>query len=74
MNGKTTWVISMNNIIKEAFISADISEIFAGYRAYLTVSSKDGTLISEEVIPCRTKNDAEEIIEKFLTEDYNGKA
>lgn len=61
----------MSSFIREAYISADISELWAGYNAYLTISYKDGTLLSERVIPCRTKDDAEEIVEKFLNGEYD---
>jgi hypothetical protein len=52
---------------KEAYISADITELWAGYLAHLTTVWKDGK-VDEKTIPCRTKEDAEEIIEKFLKE------
>jgi len=62
----------MSNYNREAYVSADISELWAGYNVYLTTSYKDGTIIQEKSIPCRTKEDAEEIAEKFLNGEYNG--
>ena len=50
---------------REAYISADISELWAGYNAYLITEWKDGR-VEERQVPCRTKEDAEEIIERFL--------
>ena len=60
----------MSNYNREAYVSADISELWAGYNVYLTTSYKDGTIIQEKSIPCRTKEDAEEIAEKFLNGEY----
>jgi hypothetical protein len=55
---------------REGFISADISEMWAGYYAHLVTEWKDGKS-EERSIPCRTKEEAEEIVEKFLTGEYN---
>ena len=57
----------MSSFIREGFVSADVSELWAGYNAYLTLSYKDGTVLSERMIPCRTKEGAEEILDKFLS-------
>ena len=59
---------------REGFISADISEMWAGYYAHLTTTYKDGTILDERSIPCRTKEDAEEIAEKFLNGEYNAES
>lgn len=65
----------MNDFKREGYISADISETFAGYHAWLTLTNDDGTVVySECKIPCRTKDDAEEIVEKFLKGEYNGES
>lgn len=61
----------MASIIREGFISAELSETFAGYWAYLTTTYKDGTVLSEDRVPCRTKEDAEEIVELFISGAYN---
>lgn len=47
---------------KKAYISADISEEWAGYLAILI----DGD--EEREIPCRTREDAQEYVDKFLLE------
>lgn len=64
----------MSNYNREAYISPDISEMWAGYYAHLTTTYKDGTIIQEKSIPCRTKEDAEEIAEKFLNGEYNAES
>lgn len=61
----------MASFIREGFVSAELSETFAGYWAYLTVIDKDGTVVSEDSVPCRTKDDAEEIVELFISGEYN---
>jgi len=50
---------------REGYISADISEMWSGYWAHLITIWKDGKE-EEKSVPCRTKEDAEEIVEKFL--------
>ena len=64
----------MSSCNREAYISADISELWAGYYVYLTTNHEDGTIIEEKSIPCRTKEDAEEIAEKFLNGEYNAES
>jgi folate-dependent phosphoribosylglycinamide formyltransferase PurN len=64
----------MSNYNREAYVSADISELWAGYNVHLTTTYKDGTIIQEKSIPCRTKEDAEEIAEKFLNGEYNAES
>ena len=64
----------MSNYNREAYVSADISELWAGYNVYLTTTYKDGTILDERSIPCRTKEDAEEIAEKFLNGEYNAES
>jgi hypothetical protein len=44
--------------------------MWAGYYAHLVTEWKDGKS-EERSIPCRTKEEAEEIVEKFLTGEYN---
>lgn len=61
----------MASFIREGFVSAELSETFAGYYAHLTTSYKDGTVVSEDSVPCRTKDDAEEIVDKFISGEYN---
>lgn len=61
----------MASFIREGFVSADISETFAGYYAHVTTSYKDGTVVSEDRVPCRTKDDAEEIVELFISGAYD---
>ena len=61
----------MKSFKKEAYISAEISEIFAGYYAWLTLTNEDGSIVyRESQVPCRTKEDAEEIVYKFLNGEY----
>lgn len=55
---------------REGFVSADASEMWAGYYAHLITEWKDGTS-EQRSIPCRTKQEAEEIVEKFLTGQYS---
>jgi len=64
----------MSNYNREAYVSADISKLWAGYNVYLTTTYEDGTIIQEKSIPCRTKEDAEEIAEKFLNGEYNAES
>ena len=61
----------MASYIREGHVSADVSETFAGYYAHLTLSYKDGTIVSEQSVPCRTKDDAEEIVDKFISGEYD---
>ena len=61
----------MASYVREGFVSAELSETFAGYWAYLTVTDKDGTVVSEDSVPCRTKDDAEEIVDKFISGEYD---
>ena len=61
----------MASYIREGYVSADVSETFAGYYAHLTVTDKDGTVVSEDRVPCRTKDDAEEIVDKFISGEYD---
>lgn len=61
----------MASFIREGFVSAELSETFAGYWAYLTTTHKDGTVLSEDRVPCRTKEDAEEIVELFISGEYD---
>jgi hypothetical protein len=57
----------MKSFKREAYLSAEINELFAGYVAFLVLTNEDGSIIyKEETVPCPTKHDAEEIIEKFL--------
>jgi hypothetical protein len=46
--------------VKEAHISADVSELWAGYWAHLIDER------GEKSVPCRTKEDAQEIVDKFF--------
>ena len=57
--------------MREGYVSAELSETFAGYWAYLTTMTEDGTVLREDSVPCRTKDDAEEIINKFINGEYN---
>jgi hypothetical protein len=45
---------------KQAYITADISELWAGYYAHLIDDN------GEKSVPCRTKEDAQEIVDKFF--------
>ena len=55
----------------DLYISADISENFGGYYVFLTLTNEDGSIVYRETkVPCRTKEDAEEIIHKFLNGEY----
>ena len=51
--------------MKEAHISADVSELWAGYWAHLIDER------GEKSVPCRTKEDAEEIVELFISGEYD---
>ena len=55
---------------REGYVSADISEVWAGYWAHLVTVWKNGKE-EEKTIPCRTKEDAEEIVERFILGEYN---
>ena len=61
----------MASFIREGYVSADVSETFAGYYAHLTVTGKDGTVVSEDSVHCRTRDDAEEIVELFISGEYD---
>jgi len=61
----------MSSFTREGFVSAELSEEFAGYYAYLTTIYRDGRVVSEDRVPCRTKDDAEEIVEQFISGAYN---
>ncbi len=45
---------------KQAYITADVSELWAGYYAHLIDDN------GEKSVPCRTKEDAQEIVDKFF--------
>lgn len=61
----------MSSYVREGYVMAELSEEFAGYWAHLTVTDKDGTVVSEDSVPCRTKDDAEEIVELFISGEYD---